>query len=141
MAIPTKNCKQCGENKAVTDFHKQGKYRRSRCKFCAKGENAGNYAKLTAEKKAQYARVATAKRYGLTLEEHDELFNGHEMCPICLTTDPGSKAWVVDHSHETGKVRGLLCSECNLGLGKFRDNIATLSRAQAYLEVNDGPNS
>ena len=40
--------------------------------------------------------------------------------------------------HKTGKVRGLLCSECNFGIGKFKDNISILKKAIKYLEENDG---
>lgn len=138
MADSTKDCTKCGETKPVTDFSKQGKYRRSRCKACQKTENAGSYARLSEEKKAQYKRTERAKRYGLTLEEHDKLFYGHERCPICLTEDPGPKGWFIDHDHETGKVRGLLCSNCNFAIGHLKDNIANLTRAQMYLEVNDG---
>ena len=134
MADPTKTCAKCGEVKPVTEFYKQGKYRRSRCRACCKGENAGTYAKLSPETKARYKRTERAKRYGLTLEEHDRLFDQHERCPICLTEDPGKRDWCIDHDHETGEVRGLLCSECNMGIGLLYDNIANLTRAQAYLE-------
>lgn len=134
-----KTCTKCAELRPLTDFHKQGKYRKSRCKFCTKGENAGMYARLTEEQKARYKRRERAKRYGLTLEEHDDLFDRHERCPICLTEDPGPKGWFIDHDHETGKVRGLLCSTCNFAIGLLYDNVANLTRAQAYLEVNDGP--
>lgn len=141
MVEPTKTCTKCGEDRPITDFHKQGKYRWSRCRFCTKGENAGAYARMPQEQKDRYKRTERAKRYGLTLEEHDKLFDGHEQCPICLTANPGAKDWAIDHNHVTGKVRGLLCDSCNLGLGKFKDNVASLTRAQAYLEVSDGPNS
>lgn len=136
-----KTCTQCGEQRPVSDFHKQGKYRKSRCKDCTKGENAGMYARLSEEKKAQYKRTERAKRYGLTLEEHDRLFYEHEYCPGCLTTSPGPRGWFIDHDHETGEVRGLLCQHCNFVLGHARDNIATLTRLQVYLEVNDDPSS
>ena len=55
-------------------------------------------------------------------------------CAICKSPDPrGKGAFHVDHDHGTGVVRGLLCTECNLGLGKFQDNIAFLQAAQVYL--------
>lgn len=42
----------------------------------------------------------------------------------------------LDHCHETGKIRGLLCRPCNTGLGMFRDNVEVLGSAMAYLEVH-----
>lgn len=57
-------------------------------------------------------------------------------CKICLTTEPGGKGLVfhVDHCHDSGKVRGLLCMACNIMLGKAQDNTETLRAAIKYLE-------
>jgi hypothetical protein len=79
------------------------------------------------------------KRYSLTVEQFDEMLkkqDGH--CAICPTTKPGGKgAWHVDHDHETGQVRGILCFNCNGGLGQFRDSIDALLAAAAYLDARD----
>ncbi len=123
---------------AITNFYRQGKYRKSKCKDCTRSENAGWYSRLTDDQKARYKRTARAKKFGLTLEEYDDLLDGHERCPICLSTEPGGQGdWHIDHDHETGKVRGLLCSRCNLALGHLKDNVASMTRMQAYLEVHD----
>ena len=78
-------------------------------------------------------RYNLKRLYGLTPELWDVMFRGQDgRCPICgrrLTNTT-----VVDHDHETGKVRGLLCSRCNSGLGMFEDNIRLLARAIVYLE-------
>src|SRR5690349_14148731 len=78
------------------------------------------------------------KRYGISEEERDALFASQgEVCPICETDDPKSKVgWVVDHCHTSGKIRGVLCHQCNTMLGMARDNTDTLSKAIAYLKAN-----
>jgi hypothetical protein len=56
-----------------------------------------------------------------------------EACAICRAHQPGGKGWCIDHCHTTGAVRGILCSQCNLGLGQFRDDIGLLAAASNYL--------
>jgi hypothetical protein len=79
------------------------------------------------------------KKFGITLDEFNKLFeiqNGK--CAICGYSDLSDKNFfpVVDHTHETGKVRGLLCMNCNMGLGKFKDNPEFLRSAINYLRRN-----
>lgn len=56
-------------------------------------------------------------------------------CFICLDSYP-QEDLRIDHCHESGLVRGLLCNACNCGLGMFKDKIATLKRAIWYLKLN-----
>ena len=70
--------------------------------------------------------------YGMTLEEWDMLVTAQlGRCAICNT--PGDL--VIDHCHEAGHIRALLCAICNLGLGHFRDDPARLRAAAAYIEM------
>ena len=62
------------------------------------------------------------------------LENQNEVCAICFKKDYTRKALAVDHDHENGKVRGLLCYRCNVGLGFFRDNEENLLNAIQYLK-------
>jgi hypothetical protein len=71
------------------------------------------------------------RRYGLTPEKYKELFDSQVgMCAICNAR----QAQDIDHCRTTGKVRGLLCRACNLGLGMFGETIEGLELAIAYLK-------
>ena len=75
-----------------------------------------------------------ARRYGLTLQDYRAMRERQKnVCGICKT--PG-KPLCVDHCHATGKVRGLLCRDCNLGLGNYKDNPVFTRAATAYLEAS-----
>lgn len=74
-------------------------------------------------------------KYGITTKEYDELYTGQSgCCALCSKHSTElSRPLCVDHDHETGKVRGLLCSTCNSGLGKLGDNEEGLLKALEYL--------
>lgn len=83
--------------------------------------------------KGRQRRAELMRRYGITLEDYNDLFDRQRgVCAIC---DEFSKRRLsVDHCHATNRNRGLLCDNCNLGLGKFRDNPFLLRRAAKYIE-------
>ncbi len=74
--------------------------------------------------------------YGITLEDKENLFNEQDgkclLCEIVFDAVMG-KDVCVDHCHTTGRVRGLLCRQCNCGLGNFKDDVSVLKKAIAYL--------
>lgn len=74
--------------------------------------------------------------YGITLAQYVALFHQQGgVCSLCQKMDTESgKPLFVDHDHATGKVRGLLCSTCNFGLGYFKDDVSMLERAIEYLK-------
>lgn len=80
------------------------------------------------------------RTYGISLEEyHQMLVKQDHKCLLCsgegfLMQDTHNMKLVVDHCHASGKVRGLLCHNCNRALGLFQDNQQTLERALAYLK-------
>jgi len=72
-------------------------------------------------------------KYGIDEQEYARLFEAQGgKCAIC-GEPPGKKPLAVDHDHETGVVRGLLCHRCNTGIGNFRDEPALLLKAAAFL--------
>jgi hypothetical protein len=76
----------------------------------------------------RYRRTKLAKLYHTSVEHIDRLLK-IKRCGIC-----GSRKQLgIDHNHKTKKVRGRLCSNCNQGIGRFRDNPILLSRAAEYL--------
>lgn len=77
-------------------------------------------------KKARYRNIK--HKYGLTLEQYDSLIA--KGCAVCLT----HRELCVDHDHETGVVRGVLCRKCNTAIGLMQDSPDNLFRAFEYLE-------
>lgn len=84
---------------------------------------------------AAYNRQHALKRYyGLSVEQYNlmlEVQNG--ICAICSRTCHRGKRLVVDHCHKTQRLRGLLCSNCNSGIGLLDDNPELLENASRYL--------
>jgi hypothetical protein len=75
------------------------------------------------------------QKYQMTEAEWWELFDRQGCaCAICKEPEPGGKGWHVDHCHDTGAVRGILCMRCNTGIGMLRDSPAIVRRAVDYLE-------
>lgn len=74
------------------------------------------------------------RTYGLTVEEYDEILETQGgVCAICQNECATGRRLAVDHDHETGIVRGLLCHTCNLGLGALKDDLSLLEAAAKYL--------
>ena len=121
---------------------------KNRERLRAKGREyyANNRDRVRAQQKAirdrdpDYNRKANLKFfYGLTLEEYHTLLVGQGgVCAICKTL-PEDYGLVIDHNHETGAVRALLCRQCNILLGMAKEDISVLQNASNYLAVmNEG---
>lgn len=100
-----------------------------------------NYLKKR-EENLHRSRKKNLEKYGLTIMGYDILSEkqGH-VCAICGNAETAMrgdtlKRLAVDHCHQSGHVRGLLCADCNRGLGMFKDNISALRKAAEYLEGN-----
>jgi hypothetical protein len=74
-------------------------------------------------------------QYGITPERYDEMIRASQgRCYVCAAACPSVKSLAVDHCHDTGRVRGLLCWNCNRGIGTFQDSPELLRIAADYLE-------
>lgn len=159
-----RTCTVCKEEKTLDSFSpnkkgKQGKH--SRCKFCQNNltreirqrnkDNEEYKVKRVKEvtdynlknpDKCKNTKLKTS--FGITLSDFNSMLaSQNQLCAICKKPEIHMRAGVlrqlnVDHCHETGKVRGLLCNGCNTGLGQFKDNIESLYSAIEYLKKNKG---
>ncbi len=129
-----KTCTGCNNIKTIENFRFTNQhYRSSYCKPCD-NKRRENYRRLHPEKEYRRGKNKRLKRlYKIDLKEYDELvIKQKNKCSIC----PNEGNLVVDHSHITGKIRGLLCSTCNVGLGMFKENIELLEASIRYLKIN-----
>lgn len=159
----TKRCSKCGETKPVADFFTKSKggEPRSSCKACA-AIYEHSHGDLPSVKRRRRIRSRWLRRhdpdvrqrcfesnlrsqYGLTFEQYETMWRGQNgLCCICggpiLCGKAPSKKLahrshaVVDHDHQSRKVRGLLCWQCNAGLGNMQESPDRLRKAAAYLE-------
>lgn len=108
-----------------------GRYRQSE-KFRAKNRVASSRFSKT-EKGRESARRCHLRRMGIDEHTYGAMLREQNMrCAICREESSGFLC--VDHDHDTGRVRGLLCSDCNLALGQFKDDTKRLAAAIVYLE-------
>lgn len=80
------------------------------------------------------ARKGLLKKYGLSAKEYADILQAQNgVCAVCQGENKDGRRLFVDHCHDTGKVRGLLCGKCNSGLGLFNDNTEVMLNAIDYL--------
>jgi hypothetical protein len=129
--VQTKVCGKCSLEKPISSFdsNKRGTLGlQSYCKVCSKQYRDKNKNPL---KSREQHLVRT---FGLSLSDFNIMLDSQKgVCAICHTA-PASVPLNVDHCHTTGKVRGLLCGNCNRSLGLMKDNADRLRAAANYLE-------
>lgn len=110
--------------------------RRKKCKYCRSQETSARYANnpILRRKTNEIARTSRLRKlYKITDQEFESLsVKQNKSCAICLKQS--DQRLNIDHCHITGSVRGLLCWNCNIGLGYFKDNIEFLDKAIKYLK-------
>lgn len=137
--VEVKRCCMCHKWLPLENFNKGNTYwdkHQPRCKACRSTKH-----KVEKVKDYSQGRVQHLKRtFGLTVEDYNNMFEQQGgVCAICgglpngITKGHLGRNFSVDHDHKTGKVRGLICANCNHGLGFFKDSIEALSKAIEYL--------
>ena len=87
------------------------------------------------EEKRRRRNKIYKSRYGISLEEYEAIEKDQNMaCAICKARCARYEFLSVDHCHETGKVRGLLCHSCNVAIGHFKDSAENLENAVQYMK-------
>jgi hypothetical protein len=135
-----KKCKTCLKNRRLSSFYisyqgVSGAVYSVECKECSCKRTVA-YGKQNKEKR----KSATIKhKYGITLEDYNTMLKKQDYkCGICKDPLNTKKRFNIDHNHNSGYVRGLLCSFCNWGLGHFKESIENLNNAVKYLEESSG---
>jgi hypothetical protein len=122
-------CPDCGEVKPLDDFPKTRATTSGYYSYCKPCHNIRG--KISKEKVGGSRTYHLKRRYGITADDADAMFESQDgLCAIC-------RIWPaehVDHDHETGAVRQLLCFNCNGGLGQFKDDPDVLRAAAEYVE-------
>lgn len=144
MGIETKTCTMCKENKPLSSFRSRSKKEKhllkSRCSTCLYKE----YRKWAADNpdrireyrnKDSWTLAKRCHRRGITPEQLIIAYDRQNgRCAICKI-EVALISSAIDHNHETGEFRGVLCKQCNRALGMFKDSPFVLKEALKYLQA------
>lgn len=142
MGTETKICTMCGEDKPLTSFRSRGGIMKhlvkSRCNSCLYKE----HRRWTVENpdrireyrnKDSWTLAKRCARRGITPEQLIDAYERQEECCAICKDEIELIDSAIDHNHETGEFRGVLCKQCNRALGMFKDNTTVLKNALEYL--------
>jgi hypothetical protein len=133
-----KKCSKCGDVKDISCFSKRVNRKsgiQSMCKICK-----NSFPKNRCPKKRRNSELL--KSYGISTNDFEKLLSSqNNCCGICGINQDDlknskKKYLCVDHSHTTGKIRGLLCDKCNRGIGLLGDSFNNLLKAADYLQLH-----
>ena len=139
-----KQCTKCKENKVISEFYfniTRNLYN-SWCRKCHSSDSVERRKRSSIEHRQQIYRRQNLKTLcGITVEQYDEMHsNQRGLCRICKKPETavngrgGVRRLAVDHDKITGKVRGLLCGRCNMGIGNLCHSPKILNSAAQYLK-------
>jgi Recombination endonuclease VII/HNH endonuclease len=112
--------------------------------FSTKEGRSAHQLEYRSIRRKEFSHKEIERKFGLSLADYSALVALQDnKCAICNCAETATrngrvKALAVDHDHETGEIRGLLCVACNTGIGKFKDNRNTMLAAIKYLDKHSG---
>ena len=127
-----KKCSKCKKTKPSSSFYERKDRRCGLSSWC--DECLTNYSTKYKERNRIKRRL---RMFGVDEEMYNKMLSDqNHQCAICgVHEDKLGYTLCVDHDHITGDVRGLLCHDCNVGIGRFKDNQETLKNAVKYLTI------
>lgn len=139
--MEVKYCKRCDQTLPVDAFHKASKEKsglQQWCKLCRKNHDVVGRKQYHRTRyhtnKDGYLDWMYKRKYGINLAIYNTMLEQQNgTCAVCSGLCVTGRRLAVDHCHETGEVRGLLCSACNKALGLFKDNVELMNKAIDYL--------
>lgn len=142
--IASKRTKSCGclKYKLNSEWHQQGTALNNGikiCSLCKKQLTIDNFCKFKKSKDGYRPRckrcsknIQIKYKYGISLIEYENLIDKQRGCCGCCGKE--TEDFHVDHCHESGKIRGLLCFNCNTAIGKLGDSVEGVEKALNYLK-------
>lgn len=135
-----KECSWCSEIKLHSEFHKDRNAPSGLTYYCiscataktrAHHQRTKNIEDYQRRKRNSYYKMT----YGISLNDYEEILQAQRnQCAICGVALKSTGTHThLDHDHHTGRIRGVLCTNCNRGLGHFKDNLSILEKAIEYL--------
>ena len=148
------SCSRCKETKSVLEFNASMlSIRYPYCRKCSREATKTHHDKPESKEKhrqwynrqyrSQARHLHYMKNYGISLDQYNDMLNNQNgVCAICKGTQTPSGRNIdaylaVDHCHKTGKFRGILCRNCNVGIGNLQESKEILLSALKYLEANE----
>ena len=123
-------CTRCKKKKSLHLFRRDERYKSGFHSWCL---NCRRKNQREIRKKPLDYMTTIKRKYGLLEQQYIKIISEqHEKCAICGNL-PNGKRLGIDHNHKTGEVRGLLCDDCNYGLGRFKDDPLLLKKAILYI--------
>jgi hypothetical protein len=142
--VTHKICAVCKVNLPVEEFYKSTQHidgHRPWCRGCTRAYNKTHHRTKGKEKQTTVRARTLKKLYNLTIDDYQRMWDAQGgACKMCsrpeTNVNPNGtvRTLCVDHCHTTGKVRGLLCGNCNVAIGLLQENVATLARGIQYLQ-------